>query len=65
MLSSQIYLAYYELSVHIMSHGVVFTPNACHAKAWTLIHRSGVQVSKKQNVSSLPNRKDSVLWELL
>ena len=38
---------------YIMFHVVVVTPNACHVRAHNLVHRYGVQVSKKQNVSSL------------
>ena len=47
-----------------MSHIVVVTPNACHVRACDLVHRTGVQVSKKQNVASVPTPEDSVLWEL-
>ena len=57
MLLPQIYLAYYELSAHILSHGVVVTPNACHVTACNIIHL------RETKCSSLPNRKDSVLWE--
>ena len=64
MLLPQIDLDYYDFSVHIMSHGGVVTLNACHVRACNLVHHSGDQVSKKQNVSSPPSRKDSVLWEL-
>ena len=45
----QMYLAYYELSVHNMSDGVVVTPNSCHVRAYNLVHRSDVQVLMEVN----------------
>ena len=68
MLLPQIYLAYYERPVRIicLDHTVVVTPNTCHVRACSFVHDTGVQVSKKQNVSSLPNFEFQylVLWEL-
>ena len=43
-----------HIIVHIMSHGLVVTPNACHVRACNLVRRPDVQISKKQNVSFLP-----------
>ena len=48
----------------IMSRGVVVTTNAYHVKACNLVHHTDVQVSKKQNVSSLPTPEDLVSSEL-
>ena len=31
-------------------------------RTWEVTARSGIQVSKKQNVSSPPTRKSSVMW---
>ena len=37
-------------------YGVMFTPHACNAGACEFVTRSGMQVSKKQNISS-PRKK--------
>ena len=39
--------------------GVVVTPNACHARAFGFFCRTGIQVSKKQNVFCSPIAKKS------
>ena len=44
--------------------GVVVTLIACRTGAHGLARRSGSPASKKENVSSLSAREDSVLWVL-
>ena len=41
---------------------VVAMPKACHIGICRCAPRSGLQISKKHNFSSVPTHKDSVLW---
>ena len=51
----------YSVYFCLLGPGVVVVPNDCHVGACGFVPHSGIQVSKKQNISSLLIRKNSVL----